>query len=79
MITEYDDGLVLRHLETYSGNRLNDAKMIKEISESFRIDFADSAAQLILVSKATHRIRFENETESQITIVIEPKEPNEAQ
>lgn len=72
----FDDRLQLRYLETYSGNRLNDAKVIKEISDSFRIDLADSTAQRILVSKTTHRIRFENETESQVTIVIEPKKGN---
>lgn len=42
----FDDGLQLRHLETYSGNRLNDAKMIKEISDSFRIDLAAPIASV---------------------------------
>ena len=28
----------------------------------------------IIVDKRTHRIRFEDETESQVTVVIEPKD-----
>lgn len=31
----------------------------------------------IQVSKTTHRIRFENETENSVVVVIEPKETNE--
>ena len=30
--------------------------------------------QKILVNKQTHRIRFEDETESSVTIVVEPKD-----
>lgn len=41
-------------------------------------DYNDSPRR-IFVDKMTHCIRFENETESQVTIVIEPKETNEAQ
>jgi hypothetical protein len=28
----------------------------------------------LMVNKSTHRLRFENESESEVTIVIEPKE-----
>lgn len=33
-----------------------------------------STTKRIQVDKATHRIRYENESESQVTLVIEPKE-----
>lgn len=35
---------------------------------------ATDSEQRIHVDKATHRIRFENETESSVVIVIEPKQ-----
>ncbi len=31
-------------------------------------------AHRFLLNKSTHRVRFENESESEVTIVIEPKE-----
>lgn len=74
MITEYDDGLVLQHLEGYSGNRLSGKK-----PKMIWVDAEEDGSRRIAVNKTTHRIRFEDETESQVTIVIEPKETNEAQ
>lgn len=63
----FDDGLQLQHLDTYSGNRL----LMPQVS---RADARDGNSRRVVVNKTTHRIRFEDETESQVTIVIEPKE-----
>lgn len=65
----FDDGLVLQHLEGYSGNRLSGRK-----PKMIWVDVEHGGSRQISVNKTTHRIRFENETESQVTIVIEPKE-----
>lgn len=37
----------------------------------------DGITKRVTVNKQTHRVRYENETESQVTVVIEPKESNE--
>ena len=37
-------------------------------------EYSDVSSTRIPVNKTTHRIRFENETESLVTIVIEPRE-----
>lgn len=39
----------------------------------------DGVAKRVTVNKQTHRVRYENETESQVTVVIEPKESNETE
>jgi hypothetical protein len=38
-----------------------------------RVSRAPSEPRRIVVNKTTHRIRFENETENEVTVVIEPK------
>lgn len=59
-----DDEPRVRPLGTYSGR-----PAWPTISER-----SDGVTKRVKVNKTTHRIRFENETESQVTIVIEPKE-----
>ena len=58
----------------YFNNRAEDARVIRSLAESFNIDLTNSNNQRVQVSKATHRIRFEDETESSVVVVIEPKE-----
>lgn len=74
-LSGFMQGAELAHRETYSGNRLNDQEVVVE--NASRPIFYERVGQLpkrVKVNKTTHRIRFENETESEVVVVIEPKE-----
>lgn len=51
--------------------RARDKQLLKELQEVTHN--LDSPDRRLTVNKRTHRIRFEGETEDQVTIVIEPK------
>jgi hypothetical protein len=49
-------------------------QLLKELIEITELIKSNSPTQRILVDKRTQRIRFENESEDQVTIIIERKE-----
>jgi lipopolysaccharide export system protein LptA len=48
-------------------------RLLEELKQVARSISQPDAERRITVNKRTHRIRFEDETEDQVTIVIEPK------
>ncbi len=50
-----------------------DIERMKAIADDFRRSW-ESMDLRILVNKKTHRIRFEGETEEQVTVIIEKRE-----
>ena len=46
---------------------------LRKAAEGLRRDHEHPGAQSITVNKRTHRIRFEGETEDEVTVVIEPR------
>lgn len=61
----------LAHRDGYSGNRHKEAM----IDINGGMERLGPTLKRILVDKTTHRIRYENESELQVTIIIGPKEP----
>jgi hypothetical protein len=59
-------------LEPGYTNRSMGMQPIPTMSDDYRTLRA-SQTQRITVNKTTHRIRFENETESSVEVIIEPK------
>lgn len=59
-----------------AGNKANEAieKLKRTVDEAIK---SGDQFRRLTVNKRTHRIRFENETESEVTIVVEKKEDNE--
>jgi hypothetical protein len=63
-----------------SASRDEGKHLLKELQDAAnRITFEHGCNPVVkrTINKHTHRIRFENETEDQVTIVIERKEGNE--
>ncbi len=63
-----------------SASRDEDKRLLKELQDAANnITFEHGHEPVVkrTVNKRTHRIRFENETEDQVTIIIERKEGNE--
>ena len=53
-----------------------DKKLLKQLQDYAReinLEHRRPDTRAMIVNKRTHRIRFENETEESVTIVIEPK------
>ncbi len=48
-------------------------RLLEELKVLVRSLSQPEAERRVVVNKRTHRIRFEDETEEQVTIVIEPK------
>lgn len=66
------------HREIASGIKFKDAIDIDGLQlqhlDTYSGNRLIGATRRVKVNKATHRIRFEDESESQVTVVIEPKE-----
>ncbi len=59
------------------GNDAESKRLLKELNEQaedLKRKNADPPARRITVNKRTHRIRFEGETEDEVTIVVEKRE-----
>ncbi len=48
-------------------------RLLKELQAAAKMTHEAPPIERITVNKRTHRVRFENETESEVTIVIEKR------